>query len=86
VSRIENTQTTTTVRHTAKPYGRARENGPRARENGPHLGDLRAFVAECEGLPDDVRVRFTDGYMGESGRYDVTIEASWKRSADESAG
>jgi hypothetical protein len=79
VSRIENTQTTTTVRHTAKPSGRARENGP-------HLGDLRAFVAECEGLPDDVRVRFTDGYMGESGRYDVTIEASWKRSADESAG
>ena len=60
---------TTTVRHLAKPYGYAQENGP-------HLADLRAFVTACEGLPDDLRVRIEHGGMGESGRYNVTISVT----------
>ena len=72
MARSETTKTTTTVKYVGKPRGRARENGP-------HLADLRAFVAECEGLPDDLKVRISNGHMGESGRYDVTIEATWSR-------
>ena len=58
--------TTTRVKHVAKPMGISRENGP-------HLRDLREFVGACDGLPEDIRVDITDGYMSESGRYDVTI-------------
>lgn len=62
--------TTTCVRHVAKPTGVARETGP-------HLGDLREFVAACKGLPDDLRVRTEKGYMGEDGRYDVTLQITY---------
>ena len=65
-SRITTTMTTTQVRHLAKPMGIERENGP-------HLGDLREFVDACDGLPEDTLVRINEGYMDESGRYDVTI-------------
>lgn len=68
--------TVTEVRHVATPLGKARENGP-------HLGDLRAFVAECAGLPDDVLVRIRDEHMSESGRRDVTFSASYQHLADE---
>jgi hypothetical protein len=78
MSKTEYTQTTTAVRYTAEPMGRNRENPP-------HLGDLRKFVEECEGLPDSVSVRINKGHMGESGRYDVTIEATWQRPAEEVA-
>jgi hypothetical protein len=71
-TRTTDTTTTTRVQHIAKPTdGSARHR----RENGPHLGDLREFVAACEGLPDDVLVRITDGHMDEGGRYDVTLLA-----------
>jgi hypothetical protein len=74
--RGEYTETRTTVRHIATPLA------SKGRENGPHLGDLRAFVAECEGLPDSIVVRIDKGHMGESGRYDVTFETTWSRRAD----
>ena len=60
--------TTTRVTHLAKPMGVARESGP-------HLKDLREFVDACDGLPEGIFVRIEKGHMGESGRYDVTIEA-----------
>jgi len=63
--------TSTRVQQVAKPSGVSRENGP-------HLGDLREFVDACDGLPEDIRVDITDGYMGESGRYDVTISLVYK--------
>jgi hypothetical protein len=70
-SRTVSTVTTETVRHLAKPYGRNRENGP-------HLADLRAFVAACEGLPDDVLVRIENGYLDEGGRRNVTFTANYR--------
>lgn len=73
MSRSEYVNRTTTVRHIAEPLD------SKGRENGPHLGDLRAFVAECEGLPDSIKVRINKGHMGESGRYDVTFETTWQR-------
>lgn len=76
MSRTEGTTKTTRVRHIAKPLGDARENGP-------HLSDLRRFVAECVGLPDEVLVRISAGHLSESGRRDVTLEAVWSRPADE---
>lgn len=57
-----------TVSYVARPMGRERENGP-------HLGDLRAFVAECDGLPDDLLVRIDPGHVHEGGRRDVTFTA-----------
>lgn len=79
---IRNTRSTrtTTVSHIAKPLA---EKG---RENGPHLGDLRAFVAACEGLPDSIVVRITVGHMGESGRRDVTLETKWSEGIDDDGG
>jgi hypothetical protein len=73
MTRGEHTDTTTWVRYTAEPLA------SKGRENGPHLGDLRRFVAECVGMPDEIVVRISKGHMGESGRYDVTFETSWKR-------
>jgi hypothetical protein len=73
VSRDERTTTTTWVRYVAEPLA------SKGRENGPHLGDLRRFVEECEGLPDSIKVHINKGHMGESGRYDVTFETSWQR-------
>jgi hypothetical protein len=69
--RITTDTTTTWVQYSAVPSGAGRENGP-------HLGDLRVFVASCEGVPDDVRVDFTNGHMGESGRYNVSISLVYK--------
>lgn len=66
---------TTTVRHVARPLGRARESGP-------HLGDLRRFVQECAGLPDEVLVRVEKGQLGESGRRDVTFSATLRAPLD----
>jgi hypothetical protein len=57
---------TTRVQQVAKPTGISRENGP-------HLRDLREFVDACDGLPENVLVRFEKGHMSESGRHDVTI-------------
>jgi hypothetical protein len=65
--RREHTSTEVSVTHIAAPLGRERENGP-------HLTDLRQFVDECEGLPGDLRVSISNGHMGESGRYDVTLK------------
>lgn len=65
----EITKTVRTVRHIAKP-------SYKARENPPHLSDLRAFVAACDGLPDDVLVRIDKGQLNESGRHDVTFSAT----------
>lgn len=64
---------TTVVTHVAEPMGRERNNGP-------HLADLRAFVAACDGLPDDTRVHFEDGHLNEGGRRNVTIRASIRAS------
>ena len=69
--RSTNSTTTTTVRYFAKPMGAERENGP-------HLSDLRAFVAECDGLPDDVSVRINNGNLSESGRRDVELSVAYK--------
>jgi hypothetical protein len=60
------TSTETHVSHTAKPLGRSRENPP-------HLGDLRAFVAACEGLPDDLSVYINNGSLDEGGRRNITF-------------
>lgn len=79
MGRHERTTTTTTVRYIAEPLA------SKGRENGPHLGDLRKFVAECEGLPDSIVVRINKGHMGEAGRYDVTLETSWSRPAKDGA-
>lgn len=62
------TTRTVTVSVVAKPLGVERENGP-------HLGDIREFVAECDGLPDDVFVSVDEGTLNESGRRLVTITA-----------
>lgn len=62
---------TITVKHLAKPLG-AMQNG----ENGPHLRDLRQFVAACEGLSNDARVRISEGYLSESGRRDVELSVT----------
>lgn len=66
MTRKTTTITETIVRHFAEPMGRERKNGP-------HLADLRAFVAECEGLPGDLLVRITNGHLDEGGRMRVTI-------------
>ena len=49
-TRTEKTQKTVNVRYVAVPSGRARTITP-------SLGDLRALVDACEGLPDDNAVR-----------------------------
>ena len=56
----------TRVTHVARPLGRARISTP-CLEIGPHLGDLRAFVAACEGLPDDLLVHIQRRHL------DVTL-------------
>lgn len=65
--RTVSTVTTTTVRYLSKPFGRDRQNPP-------SLGDLRTFVSECEGLPDDLAVRIDKGHLDEGGRSTVTFE------------
>ena len=70
MTRKTTTTTETIVRHFAEPMGRERENGP-------HLADLRAFVAECDGLPDDLLVRITNGGLDEGGRMRVTISIKY---------
>ena len=74
--RRERTTTTTEVCYVAEPLA------SKGRENGPHLGDLRAFVDECEGLPDSIVVHITKGSLSESGRRDVTFTATWQRPAE----
>jgi hypothetical protein len=76
VSRSTHTETSTVVIHVAKPLGKERKNGP-------HLSDLRKFVEDCEGLPDDLLVHITNGYMSEGGRYDVTLKTTWRHPAEE---
>jgi len=70
---IRTTKTVSTIRvvHVAKPRGTARKNPP-------SLGDLRAFVQACEGLPDDVHVHIQNGHLGESGRRDTTLSTSFE--------
>lgn len=63
---------TIVVRHVAEPLGHGRENGP-------HLGDLRAFVAACDGLADDVLVRIDNGQLDEGARRRVTFTATVRR-------
>lgn len=74
-TRTTNTTTTTHVKRLAEPIGQARENGP-------HLVDLRAFVAACEGIPDETLVRIHNGHLGESGRMTVTIELHHRVTGD----
>ena len=73
--RATETSSTTTVRHVARPLGRARESGP-------HLGDLRRFVQECAGLPDEVLVRVDREQLDESGRSNVTFSATLRAPLD----
>jgi hypothetical protein len=68
MSRTTSTVRTTTVRVVAKPMGEGRENPP-------HLADLRRFVDECDGLPDDTVVNIVDGHLNESGRHDTILTA-----------
>lgn len=70
------TTTETVVRHTARPMGEAQENGP-------HLGDLREFVARCEGLPDDVLVHVESGQLSEGGRRVVTLSLRYRHPAED---
>lgn len=72
--RTTQTKTTTHVRYIAKPV--TLQNG--SRENPLHLGDLRTFVSECSGLPDDCRVRIVEGDLSESGRRDVTLSLEYQ--------
>lgn len=70
---------TTEVRYVARPMGRERESGP-------HLADLRAFLAECEGLPDDALVRIEPGQLDESARRNVTLSVTIRRPIEPAAG
>jgi hypothetical protein len=74
-SRSTSTTETTSVRYIAKPRGRNRENGP-------HLADLRAFVAACGDLPDDLLVRIEKGHLDEGGRHDVTFSVTHRVPVD----
>lgn len=38
---------------------------------------LRAFVAECDGLPDELLVRIEWGSLSEGGLRDVTLSATY---------
>lgn len=78
VQRSTTSVTTTHVRYFAKPRGSSRKNPP-------SLGDLRAFVAACDGLPDDVDVRIQPGTLGESGRHDVEFSLRYDHPAAEEA-
>jgi len=60
----------------AEPYGPTRENPP-------HLGDLRAFVALCEGMPDGAQVTITPGTLNEAGRRTTTFLAVYTRTEPE---
>jgi len=51
----------------------------------PHLRDLRSFVDECEGLPDDILVRIDKGYLGEDGRQNVTISLTYNHPSEASS-
>jgi hypothetical protein len=64
--RSDYTLRTIEVSHIAKPLGIGRENPP-------HLGDLREFVAACEGLPDELLVTVQQGRSEKGGRRDMTI-------------
>lgn len=65
------TSTETYVRHIARPSGRERANPP-------NLGDLRAFVAAAEGLPDDLHVFIERGHVGEGGRHNTTLTVRYR--------
>lgn len=67
--RRESASRTTLVEHIAKPMGRSSENGP-------HLGDLRAFLAAAEDLPDETKVFIDKSPLSEGGRRDVTFRAT----------
>ena len=69
VVRSDWTERNTTVRIVAKPYG------PNGKGYPPSLGDLRKFVAACEGLPDDTTVRINQESPGMDGRY-ANVELS----------
>ena len=75
MTRRTTSSTSTVVERVCKPLGRERENGL-------HLVDLRAFVDECEGLPNHLLVRVAQGYMSESGRYDTTLRDEHVVAAD----
>lgn len=70
------TTTHTHVRHIAVPLGRDRKNPP-------HLADLRAFVAACEGLPDEVYVHIDEGHLDSAGRRDVEFRVRYEHPAEE---
>ena len=70
-TRTTTSLTTTRVQIVAKPTGISRESGP-------HLRDLREFVDACDGLPEDILVRISEGHIGEDGRNDVTISLVWQ--------
>lgn len=68
--RTTNTKTSTVVRLVCTPFGRSRNNPP-------SLAQLRQFVAECEGLPGDLRVYLEKGLLGEGGRHNYTLTARY---------
>lgn len=77
-TRTTTTSTVTTVQHIAKPSGRNRQTGP-------HLADLRAFVEKCDGLPNEVLVHIDHGHVGEDGRCDVKLTATYRHPGPEGA-
>lgn len=70
-SRTTTTRTTTNVRHVMQPVGVARKNPPT-------LGQLREFVAACEGLPDSIVVHVDIGQVREGGGRDITFSTSYE--------
>ena len=69
---------TTEVIYVAHPSGFS-QNGA----NPPCLKDLRAFVAECEGLDDDLHVYIDNGQLNEAGRRNVTFRVTHKQPISE---
>jgi hypothetical protein len=60
------TRTVTTVRQLMGPFGRYNTNPP-------SLGQLREFVAACEGLDDNTSVSVEKGSLSESGTYNCSF-------------
>lgn len=66
MTRQEWVERITSVRHVAQTYGRERKNPP-------SLGQIREFVAMCDGLPDDTHVNIEKGQLDEGGRHSMTF-------------
>lgn len=69
-------QAITTVRHVCRPFGHTNVNPP-------SLGQIREFVAACEGLPDSTAVSVQRGSLTEGGRYDYVFSVQIVESLDD---